>query len=138
MNEEARSGRCHCGAVQFFVTLAEGLSAPRRCNCSYCRMRGSVVVSALAEDLKITAGEDLLALYRFNSMQAEHRFCSRCGIHVFHRRRSNPTQFSINVACLAGVSPFDFEEVPVFDGVAHPNDRTGGYRIAGRLTYRAE
>jgi len=38
---------------------------------------------------------------------------------------------------LEGVSPFDFECVPVFEGVVHPNDRPDGpaYEIAGNLRY---
>lgn len=135
---EARNGRCHCGAVRFTVKLLEGLSAPRRCNCSLCRMRGAVVVSALLDDLHFTAGEETLSLYQFNTKQARHYFCSKCGIYTHHQRRSNPTQLSVNVACLEDVSPFDFKTIPVYDGVTHHNDRPGGpaYRIAGELTYR--
>jgi hypothetical protein len=96
-------------------------------------MRGAVVVTALAGDLIITAGQEWLTLYKFNTMQAEHFFCSRCGIYIYHRRRSNPNQLSVNAACIDGVSPFDFECVPVYDGVVHHSDRPGGpaYRIAG-------
>jgi hypothetical protein len=130
-------GACHCGAVRFTVTLAEGLEQPRRCNCSMCRMRGAVVVSAMLDDLTVTHGRDMLRLYQFNTKKAEHYFCSVCGIYTHHRRRSNPNHFSINVACLAGVSPFDFECVPVYDGVTHPNDRPAGAGdgIAGHLRY---
>jgi hypothetical protein len=68
-------------------------------------------------------------------MKAEHFFCSVCGIYTHHRRRSNPNHFSVNVACLKDVSPFDFECVPVYEGVVHPSDRPGGYEIAGYLRY---
>lgn len=132
------NGACHCGAVRFAVTLAEGVDNVRRCNCSLCRMRGAVVATALLGDLTITAGEASLRLYQFNTMQAKHYFCSTCGIYVYHQRRSNPNQLSVNVACLEGVSPFDFAMVPVYDGVTHHNDRPGGpgYRVAGWLAYR--
>ena len=133
---KAVEGACHCGAVRFTVTLAEGLEQPRRCNCSFCRMRGAVVVSARREDLRITSSNNALRLYQFNTRQAEHYFCSVCGIYTHHRRRSNPDQISINVACLAGVSPFDFECVPVYEGIVHPSDRPGGYEIAGYLRYQ--
>jgi hypothetical protein len=126
---------CHCGAVRFKVKLSDGLRNARRCNCSYCRMRGSVVVSAEVGDVSFQSGEDALTLYRFNTGVAEHYFCSKCGIHTHHRRRSNPNQYSVNAACLKGVSPFDFEEVPVFDGITHPKDRDGGYRAVGYLRY---
>jgi hypothetical protein len=113
-------GACHCGAVRFKVKLAEGLEKPRRCNCSFCRMRGAIVVTAMLGDLTISEGREFLGLYQFNTMQAEHYFCSRCGIYTHHRRRSNPNHLSVNVACLKGVSPFDFPLVPVYDGIVHP------------------
>lgn len=130
-------GACHCGAVRFTVQLAEVLDAPRRCNCSFCRMRGAVVVTVLLGEITFVSGENLLTKYQFNTMTAEHYFCSRCGIYTHHRRRSNPNHFSVNVACLSGVSPFDFATVPVYDGVTHHSDRPGGpaYRIAGYLHY---
>jgi hypothetical protein len=100
-------------------------------------MRGAVAVSAALGDIEISEGEEFLTLYQFNTMQAKHYFCSKCGIYTHHQRRSNPSQYGINVACLDGISPFDFEEVPVNEGRTHPNDRGagGGSRIAGYLRY---
>jgi hypothetical protein len=118
---EAR-GTCHCGAIRFIVTLSDGLRSARRCNCSYCRMRGAVAVSAEGDSVTIEQGEEALSVYQFNTGTAKHYFCSHCGIYTFHRRRSNNAQYGVNVACLEGISPFDFEEVPVLDGVNHPAD----------------
>jgi hypothetical protein len=72
--------------------------------------------------VEILDGADALTLYQFNTNTAKHYFCSRCGIYTHHQRRSDPTQYGINAACLDGVSPFDFAEVPVTDGVHHPSD----------------
>jgi hypothetical protein len=116
------NGSCHCGAVQFTVTLTEGFASARRCTCSICRMRGAVAVTSTPSDFRITQGEDRLATYRFNTGVAEHHFCSICGIYTHHKRRSNPNQLGVNVACLEGVSPFDFQEVVVYDGQRHPGD----------------
>jgi hypothetical protein len=123
--------------VRFRVRLAEGLCSPRRCTCSICRMRGAVAVTAKLGDLTVTSGEDLLTEYRFNTGVARHYFCSRCGIYTHHQRRSNPDELGVNVACLDGVSPFDFPEVPVGDGVNHPKDDPEGRggRLAGILRY---
>ena len=118
-------GACHCGTVRFRVRLTDGLKTARRCTCSYCRMRGAVAVSAQLNGLTVTAGADALSTYEFNTGAAKHHFCSKCGIYTHHQRRSNPGQYGVNAACLDGVSPFDFAEVPVLDGVNHPND-TGG------------
>jgi hypothetical protein len=116
------AGSCHCGAVKFNVTLTEGFASARRCTCSICRMRGAVAVTSTPEDFHLTSGEDQLATYRFNTKSAEHHFCNVCGIYTHHKRRSNPNQLGVNVACLERVSPFDFREVVVFDGERHPAD----------------
>jgi hypothetical protein len=131
-----RAGGCHCGAVRFEVRLSDGFNTIRRCTCSYCRMRGAVAVSAELGGIRFLSGEEALTRYRFNTGSAQHFFCSICGIYTHHRRRSNPNQYGINVACLDGVSPFDFAEVPVTDGVNHPSD-TGAARMAGVLRFEA-
>ena len=130
-------GACHCGTVQFNVWLTDGLNTVRRCNCSYCRMRGAVAVSAELKDIEVMSGIEALTLYQFNTMEAKHYFCSKCGIYTHHQRRSNPNQYGINVACLDGISPFDFEEVPVNEGRTHPKDKTtvAGPSIAGYLRF---
>ncbi len=133
----ALGGACHCGKVRFEVTLSEGLASARRCNCSICRMRGAVALTAKFGELNLLSGADQLATYRFNTGVAEHHFCKVCGIYTHHRRRSNPDQLGVNVACLDGLSPFDFSDVPVNEGRTHPNDRSDEKTnaIAGWLRY---
>lgn len=126
---------CHCGTVRFRVRLADGFRTARRCTCSFCRMRGAVVVSVRLEDIAVLAGADNLALYQFNTRTAKHWFCRTCGIYTHHQRRSDPTLFGVNVACLKGVSPFDFAEMPVVDGVAHPADTGQPSRTIGTLRF---
>ncbi|HLX53124.1 MAG TPA: GFA family protein [Aquella sp.] len=113
---------CHCGAVQFELTLPCGLEDPRRCNCSMCCKRGAIAASVTLDGLKITKGEDMLTLYQFNTMTAKHYFCSKCGIYTHHQRRSNPLQYGFNVACLEGINPYDLGDVPIYDGINHPAD----------------
>lgn len=131
------NGRCHCGAVRFTVTLTKGFASARRCTCSICRMRGAVAVSSTPADLVITEGAERLATYRFNTRTAEHHFCSDCGIYTHHKRRSNPNELGVNVACLEGVSPFDFPKVIVFNGNHHPADNPQDQStIAGTLIFK--
>ncbi|WP_419866573.1 GFA family protein [Pseudomonas putida] len=112
------------------------LRTARRCNCSLCRMRGAVAVSANLGDITVTQGEEALTLYQFHTREAKHYFCSRCGIYTFHQRRSAPDQYGVNVACIEGMSPFDFADVPVSEGRVHPKDRVdGGVGVAGWLRY---
>lgn len=134
-NENIHVGQCHCGAVKFEATLSDGFNTIRRCTCSYCRMRGAVAVSAAMGGVKISQGQDVLTSYRFNTGTAQHFFCSHCGIYTHHQRRSNQNQYGVNVACLKGISPFDFLDVPVLDGVNHPNDAGGHTRRIGTLKF---
>jgi hypothetical protein len=130
------NGACHCRAVKFTVTLTQGFASARRCTCSICRMRGAVAVSSTPAEFHLTQGEDQLATYRFNTGTAEHHFCRTCGIYTHHKRRSNPHQLGVNVACLEGVSPFDFAELVVFDGTRHPaDDPAGKTYVAGVLRF---
>jgi len=134
-DRDVHAGKCHCGAVRFEATLSEGFDTIRRCTCSYCRMRGAVAVSAEMGGVRIVQGEDVLTSYQFGTGSANHFFCSRCGIYTHHQRRSNQDQYGVNVACLDGVSPFDFTDVPVMDGVKHPSDTGGPARRTGTLRF---
>lgn len=132
---DIRTGQCHCGAVRFEATLGDGFNTAIRCTCSFCRMRGAVAVMAGAGGIKFLQGEDRLTRYRFNTGAAQHFFCSTCGIYTHHQRRSDQSQYAVNVACLDGVSPFDFPEVPVIDGVNHTSDTGKPSRRAGTLRF---
>ena len=135
MTSSALRGGCHCGAVRFEAELSDGFATIRRCTCSFCRRRGAIAVSARMGGVTITQGADTLSSYRFNTGTAEHFFCSVCGIYTHHQRRSNPNEYGVNVACIDGVSPFDFHEVPVIDGERHPSDNGGETRQAGMLRF---
>jgi hypothetical protein len=130
-------GQCQCGAVRFEAKLSDGFNSIRRCTCSYCRMRGAVVAMAGMGGIEILRGEDALTGYSFHTGSAKHFFCSRCGIYTHHQQRSDPNLYAVNVACLDGISPFDFSEVPVMDGVNHTNDTGKPTRRAGTLRFIA-
>ncbi|PZQ99303.1 MAG: aldehyde-activating protein [Cereibacter sphaeroides] len=126
---------CHCGTVRFRVRLTDEFNTIRRCTCSFCRMRGAVAASTRLSDIEFLQGEDNLALYQFNTRTAKHYFCKTCGIYTHHQRRSDPSQYGVNVACIEGVSPFDFAEVPVVDGVAHPSDVGTKSKVIGVMRF---
>lgn len=134
MSEDLRQASCHCGTVRFTVQLAGPLRGAR-CDCSICSMKGAVMLGVPLDALEIAQGREHLTCYQFNTGVAKHWFCSRCGIHCFHQRRSDPTQYGVNAACLEGVSPYyDFPQVPVSDGVHHAKD-SGQARLAGTLRF---
>jgi hypothetical protein len=116
-------GACHCGSVKFEVDLPGGFEDLSRCNCSMCARRGAVVTSVPLDAFRILKGAENLTLYQFNTKTAEHYFCATCGIYTHHRRRSNPNQFGVNVACIEGVNPFELGDIPTTDGINHLSDR---------------
>ena len=79
---EVKKGTCHCGAVEFEVTLEEKIQKGARCNCSLCRRKGAVMALVPRENIKIVHSEDKLTLYQWNLKIAKHYFCSICGIYA--------------------------------------------------------
>lgn len=114
---------CHCGGVELAVTLSDGLTTARRCDCSFCRRRGAVAVSAPLSGVRVVKGAGLLRKYQFGTHVAEHYFCSVCGIYTHHRRRSDPNEYGVNAGALEGVNPRDLDPVPWADGINHPSDQ---------------
>ena len=68
------------------------------------------------DQFRLLQGQEALSVYKWNTMVAEHYFCSHCGIYTHHRRRLAPDEYGFNIACLDGVDPFSYMDVPVFDG----------------------
>ncbi len=114
---------CHCGSVELEIDLPNGIQDPMRCDCSICRRKGTIAAVVPLSGLRVVKGENTLTLYEFNTNTAKHYFCSVCGIYTHHQRRSNPNEYSFNVACLEGVNPFDIKDVRLNDGVNHSADR---------------
>lgn len=107
-------GSCHCGRVRFEVDAKP--TRLSQCNCSMCGKKGALYVpTAEIEALRITAGESELTSYRFNTQRATHHFCKHCGVHPFHRPRTDPTRWSANARCLTDL---DIASLPTttFDG----------------------
>lgn len=109
------SGSCHCGAVRFEVEAT--IDRVTACNCSICRKKGILHHRVAPDRFRLLSGEDDLATYRFGTGVARHRFCRRCGIHVFTRPRAAPELYTVNVRVLDDYD-LDVEkpEVVPFDG----------------------
>lgn len=116
------SGSCHCGAVRFEIEA--DIADIYTCDCSLCRKKNALMTSVHEGKFTLLAGEEKLSLYQWNTRVARHYFCSVCGIYPFHKKRSMPDHYGINVQCLA---QFDPAALPVrrADGrtmtVADPN-----------------
>ena len=115
---EVKTGKCHCGTVEFEVTLDNGLEDIWRCNCSLCRRKGALMSFVSLSNLRITKGENALTLYQWNTQTAKHYFCKICGIYTHHLRRSDTTQLGFNVACIDDIDPFSLEPAATADGAS--------------------
>jgi hypothetical protein len=113
---EQRILKCHCGSVEISVQFDNGLENIRRCDCSLCRRKGAVMAAVPIANLNVIKGHDNLTLYQWNTKVAEHYFCKTCGIYTHHKRRSNPNQYGINIACIEGVNPFSYDDIPIGNG----------------------
>jgi hypothetical protein len=101
-------GSCHCGAVRF--TVSGAIPEAYTCDCSLCTKKNALMANVHESRLTVTAGEDRLGLYQWNARIAKHYFCRDCGIYPFHRKRSMPDHYGVNVKCL---DDFDWSAVPV-------------------------
>ncbi len=108
-------GSCHCGAVKFEVDV--DLTQLTRCTCSICTKKGGLFCYVPPDRFRQLHGEGDMTFYRFNTGEAEHRFCKHCGIHTLGHPRSAPEFFLVNVRCL---DDFDLDtavyDIKVFDG----------------------
>ena len=112
-------GGCHCHAVRFSVLMGDPKQDLYRCNCSLCRKKGIVMKAVADTDLEVIAGQEHLSLYQWNKQIAEHYFCALCGVYTHHRRRRNPSQFSVNIECLDGLEMPEASIIGLTNGLEH-------------------
>lgn len=68
--------------------------------------------------LIITHGADNLALYQWNKKIAKHYFCKTCGIYTHHQRRSDPSLYGVNIACINDIDLSAHTEFTQVDGAS--------------------
>ena len=95
----------------------------RKYNCSIFNKRNAIVASVSINNVKVLKGETELSEYTFNTQTTKHYFCSICDIYTHHQRRSVPSEYWFNVACVEGVKIEDYKDVSNLDGRDnHPKD----------------
>jgi hypothetical protein len=84
-NCETYEASCHCGTVQYDVTLSPPLAQWKvvSCNCSICSRNGYLLVYPERSQLRVKNGEELLKDYSFGAKRNLHKFCDRCGSSIF-------------------------------------------------------
>ena len=108
------TGGCHCGRVRYEVTAPAAISVAE-CNCSICAKSAYLHLIVPRERFRLTAGEESLTIYTFNTGVAQHFFCKVCGIKSFYVPRSDPDRVSVNARCLDPGTVTSMEVKP-FDG----------------------
>ncbi|KAK0616938.1 Mss4-like protein [Immersiella caudata] len=79
------TGGCHCGAIRYSVDLDLSKPEATKCNCSICLKTNRLSLSIQPTQLKLVSPASLSDIpeYQFGSKSQHHRFCDKCGIHVF-------------------------------------------------------
>jgi hypothetical protein len=106
------TGSCHCGAVQFQIEA--DITELITCDCSLCAKKNALMAKVHESGFTMLSSWDTVGEYRWNTMVARHHFCKTCGIYTFHKRRSQPDHYGINVRCL---DAFDATAIPVRKGL---------------------
>lgn len=101
-------GSCHCGAVRF--SIESDISELTICDCSICTRKNAVMAKVHEDRFQLLSDKSNLAEYNWNTKVARHFFCKTCGIYTFHKKRSQPDHYGINVFCL---DDFDPSTIPI-------------------------
>ena len=107
------TGSCHCGSIKFEID--SDLEKIVQCNCSICIKRNAKMIMISKENFKLLEGSENLSLYQFNTEIAKHFFCTKCGIYTHHNRKSDPNGMGVNLGCVEGLDPMEFDVIQ-FDG----------------------
>jgi len=97
-------GSCHCEKVSFQIKAKNVMDELYRCNCSLCMKKSIIMKFVDKHDFSLLEGEEFLSSYKWNKNIAEHFFCKVCGIYTHHKRRKDPNQISVNIACIENIS----------------------------------
>ena len=123
-------GGCHCGDVRFEVALPDRIEV-EDCNCSVCLKSQNAHIIVPGSRFRLLTDESAMTTYTFNTGQAKHKFCSRCGVKSFYIPRSNPDGFAVTWRCLD--DPNDFASVEI-----HPFDGQNWEQHAGKLAHKSK
>lgn len=126
---QTHEGGCHCGAVRFQVQLPEAFEV-EDCNCSICAKSGNIHVIVPSSRFKLLQGADTLTRYTFNTGNAQHFFCSVCGVKSYYIPRSNPDGFAVTWRCL--------DEWQKLDVTVNPFDGQNWEANAGALAHKSK
>ena len=114
-----KSGSCHCKKVTFQIEVENILEKIYRCDCSLCKKKGIAMKPVRIEKFKLLTGKNNLNSYKWNKKIAEHFFYNTCGVYTHHKRRRDPTQFAVNIACIEGLTMLKEDQISLSKGSNH-------------------
>lgn len=133
MANEKHVGGCHCGAVRYEVELDLEAAMLTRCNCRICTKKGALGTIVRPAAFRLISGEEALGGYRgAHPLAGAHRFCTRCGIHVFGEGdlpELGGAFVSVNCNTLDDFDPWAVPRVLHWDG-RHDNWHAGPREVA--------
>lgn len=112
-----RKGSCHCGRVQFEVSLDKDFSEALSCNCSICQRKGTLLSFVPKAQLKMMSGAESLQDYQFAKKRIHHTFCKVCGVTPFASAVApdGTDTAAINVRCIENID-LDSLKIHKYDG----------------------
>jgi hypothetical protein len=79
-------GSCLCESIQY--EIESDLKAIVNCHCGFCsKAHGAAFTTLLFapySNLRIVAGENLIARYHMEQVNADRCFCSKCGTRLYN------------------------------------------------------
>ena len=75
-------GSCHCGKTAFRMD-GDIPAQFTRCTCSFCAKRGTLLAYCRPDQLHVTTLPDDDVVYRWNTQQVAHHFCTHCGCATY-------------------------------------------------------
>jgi hypothetical protein len=117
------AGGCHCRKIRFEAEVPEAVEVID-CNCSICTATGFLHLIVPHADFRLLTDKAALTSYRFGTGEANHLFCSTCGIKSFYQPRSHPAAWSVNLNALDDVAGLGVTVTP-FDGRDWEKARAG-------------
>ena len=76
------------------------------------------MVDVAVGEIRVLRGKDELTLYQWNTEIAEHYFCGICRIYTHHKKRSEPTKYGFNIACLEGFDLCNISQIALANGAS--------------------
>ena len=97
------TGSCHCGGVRFEVPQAP--ESVMGCNCSHCRLYGSLWAYYPQRDVKFAADDTFIYMWGDRMLEMHH--CKTCGCfsHFTVVGQTDAKMIGVNARLMPGLDP---------------------------------